>query len=76
MLILLRPCQGSIVVAGDAKTYLWLRELKQLCGSELDWHVLNNYQKALMKVYYEGGLKDERCRISGMFLLSGRTQTL
>ena len=50
---------------GDAKTYLRLRELKQQYGSELDWllpfvgdwHVLYNYQKALMKVYYEGGLK-------------------
>ena len=27
------------MVAGDAKTYLWLRELKQQCGSELNWHV-------------------------------------
>ena len=54
-----------LVVAGDAKTYLRLRELKQQYSSELDWllpfvgdwHVLYNYQKALMKVYYEGGLK-------------------
>lgn len=54
-----------LVVAGDAKTYLQLRELKQQYGSELDWllpfvgdwHVLYNYQKGLMKVYYEGGLK-------------------
>ncbi len=55
-----------LVVAGDAKTYLRLKELKQQYGSELDWllpfvgdwHVLYNFQKALMKVYYEGGLKD------------------
>ena len=54
-----------LVIAGDAKTYLRLKELKQQYGSELDWllpfvgdwHVLYNYQKALMKVYYEGGLK-------------------
>lgn len=44
---------------------LRLKELKQQYGSELDWlipfvgdwHVLYNYQKALMKVYYEAGLK-------------------
>ena len=54
-----------LVVVGDAKTYLRLKELKQQYGSELewllpfveDWHILYNYQKALMKVYYEGGLK-------------------
>ena len=54
-----------LVVAGDAKTYLRLKELKQQYGSELawllpfvgDWHVLYNYQKTLMKVYYEAGLK-------------------
>ncbi len=45
-----------LVVAGDAKTYLRLKELKQQYGSELywllpfvgDWHVLYNFQKALM----------------------------
>ena len=54
-----------LVIGGDAKTYLRLKELKQQYGSELDWlipfvgdwHVLYNYQKALMKVYYEAGLK-------------------
>ena len=54
-----------LVVAGDAKTYLRLKELKQQYGSELhwllpfvgDWRVLYNYQKAMMKVYYEAGLK-------------------
>ena len=55
-----------LVIGGDAKTYLRLKKLKQQYGSELDWllpfvgdwHVLlYNYQKALMKVYYEGGLK-------------------
>lgn len=53
------------LVAGDAKTYLRLRELKQQYGSELDWllpfvgdwHVLYNYQKVLMKVYFEAGPK-------------------
>ena len=54
-----------LVIGGDAKTHLRLKELKQQYGSELDWlipfvgdwHVLYNYQKALMKVYYEAGLK-------------------
>ena len=52
-----------LVVAGDAKTYLRLKELKQQYGDEVqwllpfigDWHVLYNY---LMKVYFEAGLKD------------------
>ena len=54
-----------IVVAGDAKIYLRLKELKQQYGSELqwlppivgDWRVLYNYEKAIMKVYYEACLK-------------------
>ena len=57
---------AHLVVAGDAKTYLRLKELKQEYGDELkwllpfigDWHVLFNYQKVLMKVYFEVGLKD------------------
>lgn len=55
-----------LVVVGDAKTYLRLKELKQRYGSELqwlipfigDWHVLHNYQETLMKVYYDAGLKE------------------
>ena len=55
-----------LIVAGDAKTYLRLKEIKQEYGSELDWllpfigdwHTLYNYQKTLMKVYYEAGLKN------------------
>ena len=57
---------SSLIVAGDAKTYLRLKQLKSLYGSELqwlipfigDWHVLYNYQKVMMKVYYEAGLKN------------------
>lgn len=53
------------MVAGIAKTYFRLKELKQQYDSELDWlppfmrdwHGLHNYQKVLMKVYHEGGLK-------------------
>ena len=52
-----------LIVAGDAKTYL---RLKQQYGSELDWllpfvgdwHVLYNYQKVLMHVHSRAGLKD------------------
>ena len=55
-----------LVVVGDAKTYLRLKELKQHYGSELewlipfigDWHVLHNYQETLMNVYYDAGLKE------------------
>ena len=56
---------SHLIVAGDAKTYLRLKELKCQYGNELDWllpfigdwHVLLNYQKVLMKVYFEAGLK-------------------
>ena len=55
-----------LVVAGDAKTYLRLKELMQQYGSELDWllplvgdwNVLFNYQKVFMKVYFDTGFKD------------------
>ena len=52
-----------LVVAGDAKTYLRLKEqygdeVQWLLPFIVDWHVLYNYQKVLMKVYFEAGLKD------------------
>jgi hypothetical protein len=55
-----------LIVAGDAKTYLRLKELKQHLGSELewllpfigDWHTLYNYQKTQIKVYLDAGLKE------------------
>lgn len=57
-----------LVLVGDAKTYMRVKELKQQYGSELDWLIpfvgdwpaLHNYQKALMKVYYEAGFKDRQ----------------
>ena len=57
-----------LVVVGDGKTYVRLRELKCQYGSELewlvpfigDWHTLHNYQKVIMKVYYEAGLRDSQ----------------
>ena len=56
-----------LIVAGDAKTYL---RLKKHYGNEMDWllpfigdwHVLYNYQKTLMKVYFEAGLKHLACK--------------
>ncbi len=52
-----------LVVEGDAKVYEILQALK--FGEELewvipypgDWHMLKNYQPALMKAHYDAGLK-------------------
>lgn len=54
-----------LVVEGDAKVYEILQALKFEYGRELewvipypgDWHTLKNYQSALMKPYYDAGLK-------------------
>ncbi|XP_078589268.1 uncharacterized protein LOC144869676 isoform X2 [Branchiostoma floridae x Branchiostoma japonicum] len=68
-----------LVVVGDAKTFDHLLKLKQEYGPALcwliifpgDWHTLKNYQHALMKVYWEGGLKQVASgRIKGQTLLS------
>ena len=56
--------QKYVIVVGDAKTYNILREicfeyrshLKWLIPWPGDWHVLFNYQKALMKPYADAGL--------------------
>ena len=53
-------------VVGDGKTYDHLHSLKVEYGEELnwliplpgDWHILKNYQEVLMKVYFDGGLRD------------------
>jgi hypothetical protein len=53
-------------VVGDGKTYDHLHALKVEYDKELswlvplpgDWHILNNYQEVLLKVYFEGDLKD------------------
>ncbi len=55
-----------LVVEGDAKLFEILQSLKHKYGDELkwlvafpgDWHALKNYQPALMKAYYDAGLKD------------------
>ncbi len=54
-----------VVVEGDAKLYDILQSIKFEYGGELawmvpypgDWHLLKNYQIALMKPYYDAGLK-------------------
>ena len=55
-----------LVVEGDAKLFEILQSLKHEYGNELkwllpfpgDWHILKNYQIALLKPYYEAGLKE------------------
>ena len=57
--------QQWLVLEGDAKVYEILKALKFEYGDELkwfipypgDWHVLKNYQLALMAAYYDAGLK-------------------
>ena len=54
-----------LVVEGDGKLYEILKSLQLEYGDELswvipypgDWHLLKNYQAALMKAYYDAGLK-------------------
>ena len=53
-------------VVGDGKTYDHLHSLKVEYGEELnwliplpgDWHILKNYQEVIMKVYFDGGLRE------------------
>ena len=55
-----------VIVEGDAKLYEVLQSLKREYGDELkwllvypgDWHLLKNYQIALVKPYFETGLKE------------------
>ena len=54
-----------LLVAGDYKTYNHIRSLKQTYTEKLKWvipfpgdfHTLHNYQEALMKIYWDAGLK-------------------
>lgn len=54
-----------LVVAGDAKTFVHLQNLKFDYGEELSWlipfpgdfHVLKNFQPILQKTYFDAGLK-------------------
>ena len=55
-----------LVVAGDAKLYDVLKTIKYEYGDEFkwlicypgDWHMLANYQKALIKPYFDAGLRE------------------
>ena len=55
-----------LVVEGDAKVYEILKALKTEYGEDLqwmlpypgDWHILKNYQTALMQAYFDAGLKE------------------
>ena len=54
-----------ILMEGDAKVYELLQSLKNEYGEELewvlpypgDWHLLKNFQRVLMKTYFDAGLK-------------------
>ena len=54
-----------LVLEGDAKLYEVVKSLQFEYGEEMswvipypgDWHMLMNYQSALMKAYYDAGLK-------------------
>ena len=56
--------QKYIIIVGDAKTYNILQDIRHEYKSQLrwlipfpgDWHVLYNFQKALLKPYTDAGL--------------------
>ena len=63
-LFLIDHGQKHVFLVGDAKTYVILKEICYEYASQLqwltpypgDWHILLNYQKALMKPYADAGL--------------------
>lgn len=63
---MLEPKYKYLAVIGDGKTYDHLHTLKVEYGQELnwlipmpgDWHILKNYQEVLLKVYFDGGLRE------------------
>ena len=67
-----RQGKKFLVLAADGKLFEVLQSLKYEYGEELnwvllfpvDWHMLKNYQYALMKPYFDMGLK-ELARVSG-----------
>ena len=56
--------QNWLLVVGDAKTYDIIKSIRMEYGDQMkwlipwpgDWHILLNYQKAVMKVYGDAGL--------------------
>ena len=67
-----RQGKKFLVLTADAKLYEVLQSLKHEYGEELswvlpfpgDWHMLKNVQNALIKPYFDMGLK-ELARVSG-----------
>ena len=63
---ILHQHQEFLVLEGDAKLFDIVQSLKHEYGDELrwvnpypgDWHVLKNYQIALLKPYFDAGLKE------------------
>ena len=55
-----------LVVVGDYKTYNHIQTVKQTYTKQLQWvipfpgdfHTLRNYQEALMKIYWDAGVKE------------------
>jgi hypothetical protein len=66
-----------VLVVGDAKTYDILQKVKkEYCLHWLlvfpgDWHLLHNYQKAIIKVYWDAGL----CQLAQASGHNGETLT-
>ena len=56
--------QKWLLVVGDAKTYDNIKSIRAEYGEQMkwlipwpgDWHILPNYQKAVMKAYADAGL--------------------
>ena len=60
------PGKEHLVLKADAKLYEVIQSLKYEYGDEVlpfpgDWHLLKNYQTALMKHYFDAGLKELAC---------------
>ena len=72
-----------VVVAGDAKTYCHLVDLKKMYSFTLswllpfpgDWHISNNMQSVIMKVYWDGGLRNFAAAIHRSHILTSLKST-
>jgi hypothetical protein len=65
-------CTGKkkhILIEGDQATFERLQSIKKEYGQDLswmspfpgDWHILKNFQEVLLKIYFDGGLRDLCC---------------
>ena len=58
--------RGHLIVAGDAKTYQHLQQIKREYGEQVSWsipspgdfHILMNYLPVLSEVHFDVGLKE------------------